>query len=785
MSRFTYYAAADGAKNGLLASEVIEGPANNPANPGLCVSTVYTYDDYGNKASATTANCTGATGLAVFASRTSTVTYPTTATSQIITVGTGSPTVGVAPGLFPTSAANALAQTETREHDPRFGAVLKVTLDKAGVNELVTGVWRVDDFGRKTRETRPDGTGSVSAYCVLAGTGLSTSANSSTANGDPMDCPTPGAGEAPADAVAFVHSEPRDASTSPSPYGAKMGPFSRVYTDRLGREIRSVTESFDGAAQPAAKRGVAIVRDSLYNAYGAKVLQTQPYFLASGSSTTTGSNDQGVSLTEYDALGRVKAVSVVDAAGGYLSADFGPYGGVRRAARQSIGYSALTVTTTNDQGQIRTEEKNALGLTISVTDASGAQIAYQHDAFGNLTITRDALQNITTLSYDIRGRKVAMTDPDSGLWTYDYDALGQLVRQQNPTQRATATYTTLAYDKLGRTTQRVEPEYTSSWTYDQYATPGDCVKGIGKLCLSATTGGASGNVARKYVYDLYGRPVNTRTDLAGGPSVASAVAYDATTGRIASRTWPSGLQVKYVYTTGAAKGYLDKLTLGTALTVNPLPATPGGTPGASASFALNALLWQARIVNAWGGLEQQLHGAATGGSQITGKTAYDAATGRITDRSAGAGAATDVLSQHTAWDSLNNLASRSDDNGDGATGPVAESYTYDAINRLTGYTVQAQSIAGASRSVTLRYNALGMLLYKSDTGNYAYPAQAGVRPHALQSLASASTTSYTYDANGNLTTASAGKYRSLTYTSFNLPDASLGVAGASNSPRYT
>jgi len=37
-------------------------------------------------------------------------------------------------------------------------------------------------------------------------------------------------------------------------------------------------------------------------------------------------------------------------------------------------------------------------------------------------------------------------------------------------------------------------------------------------------------------------------------------------------------------------------------------------------------------------------------------------------------------------------------------------------------------------------------------------------------------TSYGYDANGNMISASGGKYASITYTSFNLPDAQSGVA---------
>lgn len=70
-----------------------------------------------------------------------------------------------------------------------------------------------------------------------------------------------------------------------------------------------------------------------------------------------------------------------------------------------------------------------------MTDALGAQIAYQYDAFENLLQTKDAMQNIIAASYDVRGRKLSMSDPDTGLSRYDHSALGQLVCQESANQR--------------------------------------------------------------------------------------------------------------------------------------------------------------------------------------------------------------------------------------------------------------------------------------------------------------------------------------------------------------
>ena len=158
---------------------------------------------------------------------------------------------------------------------------------------------------------------------------------------------------------------------------------------------------------------------------------------------------------------------------------------------------------------------------------------------------------------------------------------------------------------------------------------------------------------------------------------------------------------------------------------------------------------------------------------MTTRADFEPFVGRIrssTAAAAGAGAA--ILNYAYVWDSLNHLVQRTDANGDGITGSVSDEYGYDDIGRLSSYRVSAPSVPGLERKVTLQYNALGSVLYKSDVGNYSYPAQGTgvVRPHALQTVSGAVPASYTYDANGNLTGASAGSYRKISYTSFNLPD---------------
>ena len=753
-SGFTYYGPSDGAKHGLLKTETVE-----PGNAQLCVTTTYDYNDYGNKVSAVTANCSGATGIAAFTQRGSSSVYA----SQTVAVAGVNATVPA--GAFATTSTNARTQSETKTYDPRFGAVQALT----GPNGLAT-TWQFDDFGRTIRETRADGTGTVSYYCYISGRVSDLSTNSA-------GCPTPGANEIPVDAIAFVHTESRNTSD------AKSGPFVRVHSDKAGRKIRSVTEAFDGSSQPGGTARL-IVQDTDYSPYGLQTVATQPYFLDTTSSLSSGNSAYGMSLTVYDPLGRPTAVyaadtAAVDSNGNSLPAiTFGTRGS-RPAAVTLITYTGLTTNTTNDKGQVRTEKRNVDGKVVHTTDPLGAQAAFQHDAFGNLVVTKDALQNQIIVGYDARGRKVSMTDPDTGLWKYDYDALGQLVWQQSPNQRNASQATTMAYDVLGRMTSRSEPEYVSTWSYDKNADGSYCMagnattRGAGRLCESNTSNG----INRKVAYDTLGRPASSRTTVTNGPGFASAVGYDAATGRLASQTYPTGLQVNYNYT---GRGYLSSLTLATAATVTPLPATPGGSAGAGTNLAAGALLWRADAFNAWGKAEQQTYG-----NNVASNAAFDATTGRLSALTAGASGG--VLNQSYVWDSLSHLMQRNDANGDGNTGAVTDSFGYDSLGRLTSYSVAAPQVPNLHRDVTLQYNALGMLLYKSDVGNYTYGAQntAGVRPHALLKVTGTTGANYGYDANGNLASADGGKYRNITYTSFNLPDSNSGAQGPGGSPTYT
>lgn len=780
-SAFSYYTQADGVKEGLLKSETVE-----PDNGAACVTTTYGYDDYGNRVSSVTAQCTGSSAPSVtssFGNRGSSATYGAIPQQSIVVSGT--PTnVAVPRGTFATAVANAASHAEGRTFDPRFGTQASVT----GPNGLTTS-WSYDDFGRKTREQHADGTSIVTMYCLLAGSDISS-------NSAGCGSQTYASGEMPTGAFMVVQTEPHDTSDH------KIGAYQRVFTDAEGRKLRVSTEAFDGAGQPTGATGNVVVQDTVYSAVGVAILTTQPYFLKSSSSMPGGSQDVGATYTQYDILGRPTQVFTADTVGSQVSVAFGSWGS-RRASLTTISYAGTSSTTTDDLGRTHREDKDINGNVILVTDATGAQLARQYDAFAQLVQVKDALQNLTALTYDVRGNKLSLLDPDSGLTTSCYDALGQLKAQQtakmrggnspvpcpsdidnSTTAKPEAGWTTMAYDGLGRLRQRLEPEDLSKWAYDTYLDGSACPMGTGKLCESNSNVGTG----HRYAFDSFGRPVSSSitTNAAGTAGFAGAVTYEAATGRLRTKTYPSGLQVQYDYTTA---GYLSAVRLATQFTVNPLPHTAGAQAGAQGVVSSGTALWQATTMDAWGRTVSDLLG-----NGVTDRTTFDASTGRPTMLLAGVGATgTGALNLGYSWDSLGRISTRTDSNGAGDGGAVVDAYQYDGVDRLTQYTVQAPGVPGYQRTVTMQYNAIGNLLYKSDVGTYGYAAYGNANgvtnplPHAVATVTDqlGIPKHYAYDAGGNLTSVDGGGYRSLSYTSFDLPDSSTGMAGSGSSPRYT
>ena len=305
-----------------------------------------------------------------------------------------------------------------------------------------------------------------------------------------------------------------------------------------------------------------------------------------------------------------------------------------------------------------------------------------------------------------------MEDPDMGVSTYSYNAFGELLSQTD----AKGQTVSMSYDALGRMTERIEAEGTTTWEYDTED------KGIGKL---SSLSGPDGYV-ESYVYDVLGR-VHSQTvsNAAEGTSFTTGNRYDEY-GRVDSLIYPSGFTVRNVYD---SLGYLKEVRRADN----------------------DYLYWRADVMNARGQLEQQ----SLGNGMVT-LNGYDPLTGRIETIRTGniQGYVQDL---EFSFNKIGNLTERRDH----AKG-FSESFGYDALNRLVTTSVQN------GWSTIINYDALGNIQFRSDVGCYIY-GENGAGPHAVTSIKDAFgnvMNSYSYDANGNRISSSFG---SVQYTSYNKP----------------
>jgi RHS repeat-associated protein len=709
---------------GLLTNETVE-----PNIASVCASTSYTPDAYGNRGSKTTQNCTGASGDALFATRKTTVSYTNSAGQA-----------GIVNGQYPyttttTTDAAGHQTTVTRQFDGRFGSVTSETLASSPGNLATTTSY--DGFGRKVQETRADGSYTKWSYDYCAGLDPN--------GGTGVQCPSTAVG------TSNVMLVTRMTQTPYGPNNAQNGPAVRVYQDTLGRDVLTQTQSAVGTGAQAW-----VLAWVVYDTQGRVAQKSEPYF--DGDTPTVAFSTLTMTTTYYDLLGRPTSVQRPDAAA------MAAVGASSSVATTTIQYTDLVVTTTspptvnNPQGQTTAQTRDSQGRVIKVVDANGGVLVHQYDAFGNVVMSVDQYGNTVKAFFDLRGRKYQTNDPDMGQWTYGYDALGEMVWQQSPNELAAGAQvkTSYTYDALGRMVTRTLPEYTTRWSYDTYAGGTACPDGTLRLCEVSVANPTTGNLDRKYTYDIDGRPLSDTLIVTSGPTFVSSVTYDPGSALVATRTYPTGLQVSYGY---SPSGYLDLVT------------------------SAGATLWQATSVNARNQIELQGYG---NGVQTTEK--FDPQTGRLVSiqsqlASQAAGA---LVNLAFSWDPLSNLMSRSDANGDGAGVAATDTFGYDSLNRLTTDIVASAAIAGGSRTVRVSYNDIGNILSKSDVaGNYAYGTSGtgSVGPHAVLQVGA---NTYHYDGNGNAISASGALWQAVTYTSFNLPnDSATGGLYGPNGVRYT
>lgn len=434
VSSFTYESGT-----GLIKSETVE-----PDTAALAVTTAYTYDAYGNKATVTVVS--GAVASAPAACGPS----GSVRTSQTAF------TVGDSATPAQTTSQNTLCHSETTQYHLQYGTPVSTT----GPNGLTT-TWAYDQFARKTLETRADGSQTQTEY----------------QQGN-AGCPT--------DTAYSIRTRVVAGAT-------QLAPESYTCSDNLGRELRSAAQAMDGRW---------IFKDTHYDALGQVSEVSQPYFDTEGPQhwIQTYYDELGRVISKLEP--RENGATAYSYTSYEVSIDgdpqittTNPKGQTQTTVKNSQGWAIRKIDT---QGNLLTHGYDAHGNLTRTVDAAGnvTTVAYDvrgrktgmvdpdmgawsyvYNAFGEMTSQTDAKAQTTTLAYDKLGRLTQKSSPDlSTNWYYDQyqngttcnKGVGKLCQMTagNGSGRK------LVYDALGRAIQTLvtvaanEPVQTFATAFD-------------------------------------------------------------------------------------------------------------------------------------------------------------------------------------------------------------------------------------------------------------------------------------------------------------------------------
>ncbi|MCP3939447.1 MAG: hypothetical protein GY708_29220, partial [Actinomycetia bacterium] len=509
-----------------------------------------------------------------------------------------------------------------------------------------------------------------------------------------------------------------------------LGRVTSMTYDSMGRLVR--TDHPDGTSETQT-----------YDAEGHLLTQSD----RAGRSTTV----------TYDAAGRLQTTTLVDGA----------------TTTNSYDDAGQLVATTDARGNTTTFVYDAGGRRTAVIDSLGNGPTFTYDENGNQTSVTDARGNTTNFTYDLLNRLTTTTYHDDTTTVVVYDSLGHRIAE---TDQAGVTIE-FAYDDVGRLTRVKDAlEQLTSYTYDElgnHLTQTDANNRTTRFDYDRlgrqTARIFPDNSRESMTYNLDGT-LETHTDFNGATRTFS---YNDNQ-RLVSRVYPDGSSVTFTYTpTGQRASVVDA---------------------------------RGTTTYTYDDRDRLLEKTDPTGNKLT--YSYDT-EGNRTHLTATVGA--EVYTTAYSYDTLNRLASVTDSQGGVTTlgydengnrsdlafpNSVATSYTYDELNRLTeldtatslgevllyyqytlgpaGNRIRVDERDGTSRLYT--YDDLYRLtqdrvtdpadvqvyqqdfVYDSVGNRLQQVVDEGGGPATIASiyddrdrLLAADTTSYGWDANGNLT----------------------------------
>jgi RHS repeat-associated protein len=428
----------------------------------------------------------------------------------------------------------------------------------------------------------------------------------------------------------------------------------------------------------------------------------------SGSCESCGSASSGDQVFKLDANGNI--LSQADALGNITSSTYEPNFNKVTSSADALGNE--TRFTYDAHGSLLTE-----------TDANGNVTAFAYNNFGQVTTIIDALGQTTTLTYDTFGNLVSITDPLGNSTTIEYDAISRPIQTIDALGRRSQT----VYDPLGRVVKQVNTQGNSTqFAYD-----------LASNLLSITD--AKGNPTL-FSYDSMNR-LATKIDPLGKTDARN---YD-TNGNLIQFVDRRGQTstLKYDNLNRLVEADYQDSSVTRSYDALGRPVHVNDSAGGTFDFAFDAAGRLLSSTNQFGTVQYTYDGDnRTVSRRVLGQPAlqyaYDAVGNLLS-------AILPQASASFAYDPLNRLQAINRANN------VSSQYKYDAVGRLLSLIHSGP--AGVLNAQSYTYDAVGnRTSYATNIGQpLTTPAVSGSSLDADNRLLQNASFSFSYDADGNLT----------------------------------
>jgi RHS repeat-associated protein len=430
------------------------------------------------------------------------------------------------------------------------------------------------------------------------------------------------------------------------------------------------------------------------------------------------------SYYQYDTIGRLLNVTKPD----------------RTATLQTYNDYYGWVRLADEYGKYRCSLYDRLGRLISVyenasaTCQAGLPTTYSYDEMGDLVRATNGNGYSTTYSYDNLGRLTGMSRADGTFETYKYDKNGNLIQKIDPK----TTKTLYSYDSLNRPktiTVCGTPITSTSYTYD---------KNSNVLTIQ------NQNATITYTYDSRNRPNSENYDvnLSTRPVVdlgCSGNGGTSTTSGGATKSY----KVTYSYAGEELSGIVYPTTGVQNIAVNytydalgrPLTVYSPSTSLARFSYFRN----------------DEIKGLQYGNG-LTMNYTYDPVSRILVEQLNNTSLHTTLLKLSYSYNSTGTVSSVTGQ-VNGVT--VNEQYKYDALHRLTNSTISSQ---GVYNKIWYTYDNVGNRLKQNINGTLTSYLYALSNNELASSSAPSKSSTYNYDANGNLVSKSVTSGGTVTWT---------------------